>query len=329
MCKDSVSIPGVTRERPLLLAPMDSITDRPFRRLARRYGADMVTTEFVSVEGLIHDAPKSFSKLTLADDEHPVAIQVFGSRIESVVAGARLAEGAGPDCVDLNFGCPARKVAGKGGGAGLLRTPEKLEEMTREVVRALTLPVTAKVRLGWDLESINVLDVCRRLERAGARAVTVHARTRSQTYGAVPDWSWIQRVKEAVSIPVIGNGNVQTPEDAERMFEETGCDAVMVGRAATGNPWIFREIRHYLDTGQRCAPPSPEERIEVLLGYVREAVREKGEWRGVIEARKLHRGFLRGLPGAAKLRASLMVPTTVDEVVARLAAYRKERRIDG
>ncbi len=317
-----MKIPGVDRERPLVLAPMDAITDAAARRLARRFGADLVCTEFVSAEGLVHEARKSLLKMVIAPEERPVAIQIFGSRIAAVVAAAELAQAVRPDVLDLNFGCPARKVAGKGGGAGLLREPEKLEAMAREVVRAVALPVTAKVRLGWDLESINVLDVGRRLEQAGVAAVTVHARTRSQGYGDAPDWSWIARVKQAVGIPVIGNGNVQAPEDAARMFAETGCDGVMIGRAATGHPWIFREARHYLETGERLAPPATEERIAVLLEYLRAAAAVKGERRAVVEARKQYRGIFRGLPGAAQVRAALMDLDEIRAVEDTLASLR-------
>lgn len=315
-------IPGLERERPLLLAPMEDITDQTFRRLARRFGADLVFTEFVSAEGLVHDAPRSLAKLALSPDEHPVGIQVFGSRVAAVAASAVRAAAAGPDLIDLNFGCPARKVAGKGGGAGLLRTPELLEEMARAVVAAVALPVTAKLRLGWDEQSINVLEIAERLERAGVQAITIHARTRSQRFRPPADWSWIARVKRHVAIPVIGNGDVWEPRDAERLFEETGCDAVMIGRAATGNPWIFARTRRYLDTGELPDPPSTDERFDVLLEHLRGAVLLKGERRGVIEMRKLYSGYLRGLHGAARLRAALMAPVTIADVVRCLEHYR-------
>lgn len=319
-----MSLPGVDHPRPLLLAPLDDITDRTMRRIARRFGADAVVTEFISAEGLIRDAQKSFRKLELAPDEHPVAIQIFGSRIESVVRAARVAEAAGPDWVDLNFGCPARKVAGKGGGAGLLREPEKLEAMTRAVVTAVDLPVTAKVRLGWDEQSLNVIEIARRLEAAGVAYVTVHARLRSQGYGVRSDWSRIAAVKEAVSIPVVGNGDVRTPEDAERMFRETGCDGVMIGRAAMGNPWLFAQARAWLDHRRHLVPPSLEARFAVVIEHLREAVAEKGERRAVIEMRKHYSGYLKGLPHASRLRAALMDLydlAAVETLLGRYAAW--------
>ncbi|MCK4303478.1 MAG: tRNA dihydrouridine synthase DusB [Candidatus Eisenbacteria sp.] len=316
-------LPFLDRDHILALAPMDDITDGTARRLAHRFGADLVYTEFISAEGLIRDAAKSLRKLHLARDDHPVAIQVFGSHIPSVVEAARVAEQTGPECIDLNFGCPARKVAGRGSGAGLLRTPEKLEQMARAVVAAVALPVTAKVRLGWDEQSINVLDVCRRLEQSGIVAVAVHARTRSQSYSTPAEWDWIARVKQAISIPVIGNGDVREPQDAERMFRQTGCDGVMIGRAALGNPWLFRRIRHYLETGNLPPCPSLQERIAVLLDHLNDAAAEKTELRAVLEMRKTYSGYLKGLPGAARLRASLMKPLTIRQVVDTLGAYQQ------
>lgn len=317
-------IPAVAREQPLVLAPMDEITDQPFRRLARRFGADLVVTEFVSAEGIVHSAEKSLRKIELAPDEHPVGIQIFGSRVASVVTAALHAASAGPDLIDINFGCPARKVAGKGGGAGLLRDPELLEEMARAVVRAVRLPVTAKMRIGWDEGSINVLEIARRLEGAGIAALCIHARTRSQSYGQPADWSWIARVKEAVTIPVIGNGDVREPADAARMFRETGCDGVMIGRAALGNPWIFERARRVLDTGDAGPAPTLATRFAVLREHLRDAIRVKTERRAVIEMRKHYSGYLRGICGAARLRAELMHPESLAEVESILARHLAE-----
>ena len=309
-----MSIPGLERKEALVLAPLEDITDGPFRRLARRFGADLVYTEFVSAEGLVHGAPPCHRKLRLSPGEHPVAIQVCGARVASVVAAARCAAAAGADCVDLNFGCPVRKVAGKGGGAGLLRTPELLEQMARETVAAVACPVTAKVRLGWDEGSLNVVEIAQRLARAGVAAIAIHARTRSQGFRGPADWSWIARVKRSVSIPVIGNGDVREPEDAARMFRETGCDAVMIGRAALGNPWIFSRTRHYLDTGCVPEPPGLAERVRVIGEHLADAAAEKGERRAVIEMRKHYRGYLRGLPGSAQMRGALMEPEDLEGV---------------
>jgi tRNA-dihydrouridine synthase B len=321
MSAKPAALPGLAGDHPLVLAPLEEITDGPFRRLARRFGADLVYTEFVSAEAIVHGAVKAERKLAFSEAERPIAIQIVGSRVEALVEAARAAAAGAPDLLDLNFGCPARKVAGKGAGAGLLRTPELLEEITREVVRASPCPVTAKVRLGWDGASINVIEIAQRIERAGARAIAIHARTRSQGFAGRADWTWIARVKREVSIPVIGNGDVASPEDAARMFAETGCDAVMIGRAAMGNPWIFRASRAYLATGEHAALPGARERVAVLLDHLRDAAQAKGEPRAVIEMRKHYRGYLRGLPGAARLRAALMTPVTCAGVAALLADY--------
>jgi tRNA-dihydrouridine synthase B len=311
--------PACPGERPLLLAPMESITDGPFRRQARRHGADLVYSEFVSAEGLTHGARQCAEKLVFTPEERPIAIQVFGHRVGPVVEAALRAEAAAPELIDLNFGCPARKVAGHGAGAALLRDPDLLEAMTRAVVAAVRLPVTAKIRLGWDEESVNAVEIAQRLERAGVAAIAVHARTRSQGFAGRADWSWITRVVRAVDVPVAGNGDVREPADAARMFEETGCAAVMIGRGALGNPWIFERARHYLETGETSPEPSPEQRVAAALEHLRDSVAEKGETRAVLEMRKHYRGYLRGLPGAARLRAALMTPATVAGVEATFA----------
>lgn len=314
--------PGCAAGTPLLLAPMEAITDGPVRRLARRHGADLVFTEFVSAEGLAHGAEPVARKLTFTEAERPIGIQVFGHRIPPVVIAARQAEALRPELIDLNFGCPTRKVAGRGGGAGLLRTPELLEAMARAVVEAVSLPVTAKIRLGWDAASINAVEIAQRLERAGVAAITVHARTRSQGFAGTADWSWIARLVAAVRIPVAGNGDVWEPADAARMLAETGCAAVMIGRGAMGNPWIFERTRRYLDTGELTDPPGAPARIAAALEHLRESATEKGERRAVIEMRKHYRGYLRGLPVAGRLRAALMVPVTVEGVVRVFEEYR-------
>ncbi|MBD3336545.1 MAG: tRNA dihydrouridine synthase DusB, partial [Candidatus Eisenbacteria bacterium] len=223
----------------LYLAPMEDVTEGPFRRICRRLGADVVVTEFISAEGLIRDAARSRAKTVLAGDEHPVGIQIFGSRPEALTEAARLAEAVGADFVDINFGCPVKKVACKGAGAGVLRDLPLMERLARAVVRSVAVPVTVKTRLGWDEDSILIEDAARRLEGAGVQALAIHARTRRQGYRGSAAWSWIARVKSCVAIPVVGNGDVAQPQDALALQRETGCDGVMIGRAAIGNPWIF------------------------------------------------------------------------------------------
>jgi tRNA-dihydrouridine synthase B len=315
----------ITLERPLLLAPMEDVTERPFRRLCRRYGADLVYTEFVNSEGLIRAASKTRAKISLAEDEHPVGIQLYGNRADSLVEAARVAESVGPDLIDINFGCPARKVAckkdGVGAGAGLLRQPDLLLEITRSVVQAVSLPVTVKTRLGWDEGSIIIEDLARKLEDTGIAALTLHARTRSQGFKGQADWSWIARVKQAVRIPVIGNGDIREPADAVRMFAETGCDAVMIGRGALGNPWLFQRARAVLDGRPDPGPPTLGERLAVYLDLLDTSVAEKGEPRGVYEMRKFLSGYLKEVYGIRTLRNLIMQESTREGVRARIDEF--------
>jgi len=323
-----VRIGDMTFDRGIFLAPMDDVTDRPFRRACRRLGADMVYTEFVSSEALIRNVAASRGRIRLAPDEHPVAIQIYGNREEALVEAARLSEVAGPDLIDINFGCPAKKVACKGAGAGMLREPDRLVELTAAIVRATPLPVTVKTRLGWDHESIEICELAQRLEDVGIRALTLHARTRQQGFKGEADWEWIGRVKRAVTIPVIGNGDVRTPQDVARMFDATGCDAVMIGRAAMGNPWIFSRTKAYFATGIDPGPPPLEAQIEEYFRILAEGIEEKGERRGVLEQRRLLAGILRGFPHIAEVRAAAMREPTA-EGLRRLLDEFVQRRAEG
>jgi len=312
-------------ERPVFLAPMEDVTERPFRRLCRRFGADLVYTEFVSSEGLIRHAAKTRSKIALAEDEHPVGIQLYGNREEALVEAALLSEAVGPDLIDINFGCPAKKVAckrvGVGAGAGLLKEPELLLSLTRAVVRAVRLPVTVKTRMGWDDSTVIIEDLARRLEDCGIAALTLHARTRCQAFKGQADWSWIARVKRAVSIPVIGNGDVREPADALRMFAETGCDAVMIGRGAIGNPWLFARARACLEGAPDPGPPAFSDRLAVYRELLDASVAEKGEPRGVYEMRKHLSGYLKEVHGISALRNRIMQERTRLGVHARIDEY--------
>lgn len=310
-------------DRGVFLAPMEAVTERPFRRQCRRFGADFVYTEFVSAEALIRHAAKSRDKIFLAPDEHPVGIQIYGNRVEALVEAAQLSTEMGPELIDINFGCPVKKVAckGLGAGSGLLRTPDLLLELTRAVVGATPLPVTVKTRLGWDDGHILIVDLARRLEDLGIAALTLHARTRCQMFKGSAQWEWIARVKQAVSIPVIGNGDVTSPADVLRMFEETACDAVMIGRGAIGNPWIFSRSQAVLRGEPDPGPPSFEDRIQLYLDLLAENVEMKGERRGVVEMRKHASGYLRGMPNVAWLRGQLMQETDVAGVRRVTHAY--------
>jgi len=328
---------AIRLERPILLAPMEDVSEQPFRRLCRRFGADLVYTEFVSSEGLIRAAVKTHAKMLLAPDEHPVGIQLYGNRHDALVEATQLAASQGPDLIDINFGCPVKKIACKSGaGSGLLREPELLLSLTRAVIDASPLPVTVKTRLGWDEDSIIIVDLARRLEDLGVKALTLHARTRSQMFKGTAAWEWIARVKQAVSIPVIGNGDVKEPADVRRMFQETGCDAVMIGRAAIGNPWIFSRAHALLETGIDPGPPSLRERIAVYLELLDQEMAVKPALRAIKEMRKHLSGYLRGAPNVSHLRAALMaeetregIQRTIDRFLARAEEAAARGDLDG
>jgi tRNA-dihydrouridine synthase B len=310
-------------DRPVALAPMEDVTDIAFRIICKRLGADLLYTEFTSSEALIRDAKKALRKIEIAEEERPVAIQLFGGLDTSMEGAAAVAERFQPDFIDINCGCWVKDVAMRGAGSGLLRDLPRFESIVRSTIRGTSLPVTVKTRLGWDKNSINILDIARMVEDAGAKALTVHCRTRDMGHDGTADWLWLEKIKNVISIPLFGNGDVRTPDDARRMFE-TGCDGVMIGRAAIANPWIFRETRQLLDTGETLAPPSVEERIRVCLDHLKLSVQYKGEKYGVLEFRKYYSGYLKGLPNIARLRAELMQLTELMPVVERIDRYRDE-----
>jgi len=293
-------------DRPIMLAPMEDVTDPSFRRLCKKYGADVVFTEFISSEALVRDAKKSLRKLDIFQEERPVAIQIFGNQVEVMAEAAKIAEAAQPDVIDINYGCPAKKVAGKGAGAALLCNPGLMEEITAAVVKAVSIPVTVKTRIGWDESSINILDTVKRLEGCGIKALTIHGRTRAQMYRGRADWEWIRKAKEIATIPIIGNGDVWTAQDGKSMFEQTGADAIMVGRGAIGNPFIFRQIKHLLETGEELPAPSYHERVEVAITHLMMSVERKGEKYGVLEMRRHYSTYLKGLPSVSKYRDYLV-----------------------
>lgn len=312
-------------DHAVLLAPMEDVTDVAFRLICKRLGADVTFTEFVNAEGLVRDSERTKQKMIFSDEERPFGIQIYGGNEDSMEGAARMAEAFGPDLIDINCGCWVKNVVGQGAGAGLLRDITKMQRVVSAVVNAVQIPVTVKTRLGWDESSIQIVDVARMIEDTGAAALTVHCRTRAQAHKGAPDYSWIPMIKQAISIPVIVNGGIDSPEIAWRVFESTGCDGVMVARGAIQNPWIFREIKHYFSTGGNLSPPTLEERIELLIQHLNLSVAYKGERRGVIEFRKYYSGYLRNVPGVSKLRAELMTHTALNPILERLQSFLHER----
>lgn len=285
-------------EFPLLLAPMEDVSDPPFRILCRENGADAVYTEFISSEGLIRDAFKSKQKLDISDEERPVSIQIFGDKIETMRMAAQIAERAKPEYLDINYGCPVKNVACRGAGAALLQDLPKMQQMTKEIIDTVKIPVTVKTRLGWDEKNINVMEAILRLQDIGVPAVTIHARTRVQMYKGEADWTWLKKIKEnpEIKIPVFGNGDIDSPEKAKALKEFSGVDGMMIGRAAIGYPWIFREIKYFLECGEKLPPPTMEERVNVCKRHLEKSIEWKGEKTGILEMRRHYSAYFKGVP---------------------------------
>ena len=293
---------------PLLLAPMEDVSDPPFRALCKKLGADMMYTEFISAEGLIRDAEKSVQKLDIYDYERPIGIQIFGDKIESMREAAAIAENANPEIIDINYGCPVKKVACKGAGAGILLDLPKMQTMTSEIVKKVNKPVTVKTRLGWDENSIKIEEVAMRLQDAGAQALTIHGRTRKQMYKGKADWSLIAKVKENpnINIPIFGNGDIDSSQKALSFKNKYGIDGIMIGRAAIGYPWIFNEIKHFMATGNELEPPSISERVEVAKRHLKLSLEWKGERLGIFEMRRHFTNYFKRIPDFKSYRTRLV-----------------------
>ena len=307
-------------EFPLLLAPMEDVSDPPFRRLCKLHGADMLYSEFISSEGLIRDAIKSRQKLDIFDYERPVGIQIFGGDEEAMALSAKIVATVRPDLVDINFGCPVKKVVSKGAGAGVLKDIDLMVRLTKAVVRSTDLPVTVKTRLGWDESSINIEEVAERLQDVGISALTIHARTRSQMYKGHSDWSYIAKVKNnpRIHIPIFGNGDIDNPEKALEYRNKYGVDGIMIGRAAIGYPWIFREIKHYFATGELLSPPTIADRVAAARNHLIWSVEWKGERQGVLQMRRHYANYFKGLPNFKEHRQRLVTLDSAAEIVTAL-----------
>jgi tRNA-dihydrouridine synthase B len=306
----------VLRDKPLFLAPMEDITDPSFRFICKHFGADMVYTEFIPSDGLIRDASRSLKKLEILDNERPIGIQLYGHLIDSMVEAARIAEDARPDLIDINFGCPVRKIANRGAGAGMLCNIPLMIEMTKAIVQAVKLPVTVKTRLGWDDNSRNIVDIAEKLQDTGIKALTIHGRTRAQLYKGEADWTLIGEVKKnpRMKIPIIGNGDIVSPRSAAEAFDKFGVDAIMIGRATVGKPWIFNEIRHYLDKGEQLPPLALKDKVYLARLQFKKSLEYKGNPRGIFEMRRHFINYFKCLPDFRDIRMKLVTTLDTEEI---------------
>ena len=318
-------------ERPLFLAPMEDVTDIGFRMLCKRYGAAMVYTEFVSADAIIRSIKSTLDKMSINDAERPVGVQIYGRDVESMVEAARIVERVNPDLIDLNFGCPVKKVAGKGAGSGMLRNIPLLLDITRNVVQAVSTPVTVKTRLGWDNDSLVITELAEQLQDCGIKALTIHGRTRAQMYTGEADWSLIGEVKRnpRIHIPIIGNGDITTPEEAKRAFDDYGVDAVMVGRATFGRPWVFKEMRDYIDNTPSTAL-TLDDKIDILEEQLRINVERIDEYRGIIHTRRhlASSPIFKGIPDFKSTRIAMLRATKVDELIEILEEGRRNGNLN-
>lgn len=315
---------------PLLLAPMEDVSDPPFRALCKENGADVVYTEFISSEGLIRDAAKSTMKLDIYEAERPVGIQIFGANLDSMLQSVEIVERTKPDIIDINFGCPVKKVVSRGAGAGILKDIDLMVSLTAAMVKHTDLPITVKTRLGWDDDSIKIVEVAERLQDVGIKAISIHGRTRAQMYKGNADWKPIAAVKNnpRMHIPVFGNGDVNTPERALEMRDEYGLDGAMIGRASIGYPWFFREVKHYFETGEHLAKPTMQERVEVARRHLEMSIAWKGETLGVFETRRHYTNYFKGIPNFKEYRMKMVtsdeaqgVFDAFDEVMDKFGDY--------
>ena len=312
-------------EFPLLLAPMEDVSDPPFRALCKEQGADVVYTEFISSEGLIRNAAKSTKKLDIYTKERPVGIQIFGSNLESMLGAVDIVERTNPDIIDINYGCPVKKVVCKGAGAGILKDIPLMVSLTKEIVERTNLPVTVKTRLGWDEKTIKIVEVAERLQDVGIKAISIHGRTRAQMYKGFADWTKIAEIKNnpRMHIPVFGNGDVNTPEKAKEMRDEYGLDGAMIGRASIGNPWFFDQVKHFLKTGEKKQEPTIAERAETAIRHLKMAVEWKGEILGVLETRRHYGNYFKGIANFKETKSKILNEKNPETIIKELEGVKK------
>lgn len=316
--------------KPVLLAPMENVSDSPFRTMCRRKGASMVYTEFISSEAIVRDTDQAIHKMDFSDEERPFGVQIFGGREEAMEGAARFAVEQGADLIDINFGCPVYNIVKKGAGSACLKDMDLMKRMTQSVLDAVPdRPVTVKTRLGWDTKGIRIQEVALMLQDMGVKALSVHARTRNQKYKGDARWEWLKKLAntKGLEIPIIGNGDVTSPQDAERMFEETGVDGVMIGRGAIGNPWIFERCRHYLKTGELLPEPTVEERIDLCADQLRRSVEHHGERYGVIVMKKHYGQYLKGIHNSRELRGKIMNEKEVQPILDLLLNFKEQEEL--
>lgn len=315
-----MKIGNINIDKGLVLAPMEGVTDLPFRILCKKMGADLVYTEFIASDAIVRDVERSFKKMEFVDEERPVTVQIFGANPESMARSAQIIEESGADIVDINFGCWVKRVVNNNAGAAFLKAPQKMKKMVETVVNSVKIPVTAKTRIGWDNDSIIIEDVAKMLEDVGVSALAIHCRTRAQGMHGHADWSWIPKVKEKVKIPIILNGDITTAREAKKAFEQTGCDAVMIGRAAVGNPFIFRYMKEYLEQGIEIKA-NTKERFETCLLHLNLNMQYKGGHKGLLEFRKHYSGYLKGLYNGSLIRQKLVLLESFDEIKEMLDEF--------